>query len=218
MAVASISSIISCKSQVHHTLKRSWQIERGRRQCYLPLQKSCRFLSHSLIGETDLIWNVSHYGSDFSPKADRRPVIWLVYNSSSPLRKTSGMSILEARNREGYEKCSSGGSYQRDETYYEYDLLETGSCERQLKELDSYFSKLHYNMDEQLRACGNGSDANEYHTESCSQLEGQQTKVNVASDPCKRKTTLDSLDNYFGELNTGMYFAMLLKLSLIIFK
>jgi len=213
MTVASISPIISYKSQVHHTLKRNWQIERGRRECYLPLQKSCRFLSHSLILETDLIWNVSHYGSDFSPKAASRQVTWLVHNSLSPLRKTSGISLLEVCNTEGYEKCGSGGSHQRDETYYEYDLLERDSCKRRLKELDSYFSKLHYNMDEQLRACGNGSDAKEYRMESSSQLEGQQTKVDVASDQCKRKTTLDSLENYFGELNIGMYSAMLLKLN-----
>lgn len=202
MALLSIWSAVSFKSHVHPTLKRIRQIERSRTEHCLPLQPDYRCISAALTGETD--GKVRH-GSYIVPKADRRHVISLFQYKPSPSRKTSVIPLLEVYTTEGYEKCSSGGSHQRDT--YESGQADTGGCGRQLKALDSYFTKLQYNVEEQVSSCGNDSDAKEYHLESSSQLEGQQRKVGMASDPCKRKTTLVSLENYFGELNTGMYTA-----------
>ncbi|XP_020247587.1 RHOMBOID-like protein 9, chloroplastic isoform X1 [Asparagus officinalis] len=199
MAAVSMWSLVSSKSHVNPNFKRIGQIEEGKiGHCPL-LQKYCKHLPARLIGETD--GKLAHQGFDSSPVSGKRQAFCLVYNTPSLLRKPSDVPLLKVYNIEGDEKFSSEGSHQRDAASYESDCLGTSSCGRQLKELDSYFNKLHCSMEEQPRSSENSSDTKEYRMESSSQLEGQQAKNDI-SNPCKRKATLDSLEKYFGGLNT----------------
>lgn len=199
---------------MHPTFKRIRLVGRDGGEYNLSLQKDFGCLSPCVIGETDYTWNVSCHAFDFASKPYRRQVIRRVHNRFCLWRKVNEAPLLKVCAIEGYEKFHSGKSHQGNKSYYESDLLEAGSCERQLKELDSYFGKLYSNMDEQPRSCRNGSDTTEYHMEPSSQLEGEQTEVHVSSNLCKRKMMLDSLDNYFGELNAVQRSRKSIKLSL----
>lgn len=204
MAAISISSIISYRRQVHPTVNRMLQIERDREECYLPFQKDFIYPSPCLNRETNCTWNVSRHASDHVPKAKGQQVTCLFYSSSSLWRKTNRIPLLETCNAKELGKSSSGLSPQRDKICYESSLLVKGRCEGQLVELDSYFCKLHYTMNGQhggsadITAYGS-ADITAYHMESSSRLEG--TKADVASNPYKKKSTLNLLENYFGELN-----------------
>ncbi|KAJ6821988.1 RHOMBOID-like protein 9, chloroplastic isoform X3 [Iris pallida] len=197
MAVVSLWSTVSVKSHIHPTVVGVRRIERGRTYCCLPLRKVFRCFSLSLLCETERKRNVPLHGSESNLRANSRQRDFaghLICTRCTQLKKIIGLSLLKVYNKEDHGRCQSGGSGSF--------ALPTASSQGQLKALDSYFSKLNNDMNEQVRSCGNDCDTEENHL-GPSLLEGKLTGFGTKSNQYRRKTTLDSLDNYFGELNTG---------------
>lgn len=199
MAVVSLWSAVSVKTHTHPTVVGVRQIERGSTCCCLPLRKVFRCFSLSLLCETERKRNVPLlHGPESNMRANSRQRDFaghLICTRCTQLKKTIGLSLLKVDNKEeDHGRCQSGGSGSF--------ALPTASSQGQLKALDSYFSKLNNDMNEQLRSCGNDCDTEENHLGS-SLLGGKLTGFGTKSNQYRRKTTLESLDKYFGEFNTG---------------
>lgn len=211
MAMLSICSIVSCKDQVHPTVKVIGQNKRGLADYHFSIHKMCKCFSPSLVNETGRKWNVSHHVSELILKGKRQKrvgVLCMVHNWSVPFQNSLEIHFPNVYNTNSHEKSSSGNVYQRDQSCYDSSALEACNTERQLKALDSYFSKLSDDMGEQCSSCisrsnsDTGSDEKECRKESSSQCEGKMTGMIEASGGYKNKTGLSSLKDYFAKLNT----------------
>lgn len=197
MAVVSVWSAVSKKSHKHTDITGIRQIERETTEYYLPSRTVSRCFSLSLLGDSQRKWIVSPHGSQLNLKASRRQKAFAcgqASNRRTQLKTRVGIPLPKAYNKDSHGKRHSRGS-----GFY---ALATDSSQEQLKTLDSYFSKLHNDMDEQF-TCRNDSDVEENHMKSLV-LEGKgRGSSTTSSNKYRRKTTLDSLENYFEELNTG---------------
>ncbi|XP_026665958.1 RHOMBOID-like protein 9, chloroplastic isoform X2 [Phoenix dactylifera] len=212
MAMLSICSIMSCKDQVYPTGKVMGQNERGLADHHLSVHMACKCFSPSLVNETGRRWNVLHHASELTLKGKKQQRVGaycLFHNWSVPFQNSLEIPFPKVYNTNSHEnKSSSGHVYQRDQSCYDSSALEACNTERQLKALDSYFSKLGDDMVEQLSSCMSTSnpdtlsDEKEYRKVSSSQCEGKMTDVIEASGGYKTRIGLSLLKNYFSKLNT----------------
>ncbi|XP_029119283.1 uncharacterized protein [Elaeis guineensis] len=208
MAVLSICSIVSCKDQVYPTGKVIGQNERGSAD-HFSVHMVCKCFSPSLVNETGRRWNVLHHVSELTlkgKKQHRAGAYCLFHNWSVPFQNSVEISFPKVYNTNSHEeKSSSGNVYRRDQSCYDSSELEAGNTERQLKALDSYFSKLSDDTVEQLSSCMSTSNldtlSDEKECKSSSQCEGKMTDMIEATGD-KTKTGLSLLKNYFAKLNT----------------
>ncbi|KAG1334740.1 putative RHOMBOID-like protein 9, chloroplastic [Cocos nucifera] len=200
---------MSCKDQVYPTGKVIGQNERGAAD-HFSVHMVCKCFATSLVNETGRRWNVLHHVSELTLKGKKQQRVGaycLFHNWSVPFPNSVDIPFPKVYNTNSHEKKSSSGNvYQRDQSCYDSSELEPCNTERQLKALDSYFSKLSDDTVEQLSSCMSTSNpdtlSNEKECKSSSQYEGKMTDMIEATGGYKTKTGLSSLKNYFDKLNT----------------
>ncbi|XP_077253227.1 rhomboid-related intramembrane serine protease family protein isoform X3 [Tasmannia lanceolata] len=191
MALVSICSSMFYKNQILPT-KLSRQSQRGVLDDCITVQKVCRCSCSSIAGDVGRRFYLLHHTSKLCMNAKTRqgdkPMPFQVVTEIFSPYKVYGIG--------GPVKSSLRKALQRDELCTEYYASETNTNSRQLKALDSYFSKLHNEENGQQTSFMPTSDY-----ETVPDTEEYQTK---SSSQVKTKDELGSLDNYFGKLTPGL--------------
>ncbi|WOL02819.1 RHOMBOID-like protein 9, chloroplastic [Canna indica] len=204
MGSVPIFSTVSCKDQIYATKKVLAQIERDSKNSTKKMRLSTYIASGSGRKQTTV------------SVAD----ITLKRRNMDEFRSVCTINILSMRYRSSNEvpslkfysmgslgNSNSGNGYQRDESCSDSSVTQAAKIKRQLRTLDSYFSKIQFDMDKKLRSRASESDSETLFDRSKSKTDfssksiGNTTQSIDTSDDDKVKTGLDSLENYFGRLS-----------------
>ncbi|XP_058091400.1 RHOMBOID-like protein 9, chloroplastic isoform X2 [Magnolia sinica] len=166
-----------------------------------------RCFSSSIAGDVGRRWHVMRHTGELCAKAKmgEGADVFCTVQNRRPITFHAGIEEPVAHrvySREGPEKSYSKNVLQRDKSCGESYGSNTSTNERQLKALDSYFSKLHNEMSGPPSMPKN----EEYQMDpSSTQLLDKMIKSVDGSNQLKTKKGIGSLDDYFDKLNMGVH-------------
>ncbi|XP_072998336.1 RHOMBOID-like protein 9, chloroplastic isoform X1 [Typha latifolia] len=198
----------SCKDQVPPTVKATRQKEKGTTD---NIGTSCRAYGYIRPSRTDKScrrWNATVCGSELHHEAKqgyKLDAFCMVHHRTLPCQRSVEVPVCEVYNAESNDRLSSTSVRQRDWPCYNSPPSGGGNVEKQLKALDSYFTKLQLDSDYQLCSRISESGSKTVPTKLEDKLDPSLFGSNIeANDPInnyKSKARLDSLDDYFDKLN-----------------
>eukprot|EP00262_Sarcandra_glabra_P010631 TRINITY_DN25953_c0_g1_i2.p1 TRINITY_DN25953_c0_g1~~TRINITY_DN25953_c0_g1_i2.p1 ORF type:complete len:334 (-),score=39.17 TRINITY_DN25953_c0_g1_i2:641-1642(-) len=196
MAVVSICSNMSYKEHVRPIAKLVRQCESGFGNDCIAFQKMCRGFCSSTADDLSRRCDVIAYSTGLCMKAKKR-------------QGTDAFGMIQKRRSLPFKTTtevyasSSKDVLHRGKPFTESYASETSTNERELKALESYFSKLHNEVNDvdtqQMPSCSTSN----FETD-CSQLPGTKKNLVNRNGQSKSEKGLGCLDNYLGKLKTGV--------------
>lgn len=209
MAVVPICSNIFCIDNARSVKNLIGQCERNTTTTddSFTLRKVCRCLCSSIAGHTgelSLKANTREGTYSFCKISHRKPMTFQAVIRDSVAHVVYGM--------DSSVKSSSRNALPKDGPCVESNVSEKSTNEKQLKALDSYFTKLQneatcwQSICMLEKDCATAPRTKKHMELSSSHLPEKMIKSVERSNQLKMKEGIGSLDDYFDKLYTGEYF------------